>query len=211
MTNQPYTGRGRVGGWSRQPIRPICWVEVVPDYRQGRTTPEIAGKIGISEETVRRALIFWNEPRRPRGAGAVPPERNPGWRGGRSYKENKYWAAKIATYCLGRALCRGEIVHHIDGNTWNNEPENLIVFPSNVPHLQTHWQLSRLPQPVPQAVAIQIALGNGGTALQRPAALSGWKLDTVPPVRLDGKKLRMLDPPGFQWGHRTTQRLAPRQ
>lgn len=39
---------------------------------------------------------------------------------------------------LGRPLERGEVVHHIDRNKRNNEPENLMVFPSQAHHAAWH-------------------------------------------------------------------------
>lgn len=38
---------------------------------------------------------------------------------------------------LGRRLLPGEVVHHIDGDTANNAPENLELFASNGEHLRT--------------------------------------------------------------------------
>lgn len=45
---------------------------------------------------------------------------------------------------LGRPLQQGEIIHHIDGNKLNNNPENLVLFPDEKTHRQTHNQLERL-------------------------------------------------------------------
>jgi hypothetical protein len=41
----------------------------------------------------------------------------------------------------GRAAAEaqgGEIVHHVDGNTFNNAPGNLVVFRSNAQHMSFH-------------------------------------------------------------------------
>lgn len=37
---------------------------------------------------------------------------------------------------LGRYLLAEEVVDHIDGNTLNNDPKNLRLFPSNAEHLR---------------------------------------------------------------------------
>ena len=42
---------------------------------------------------------------------------------------------------LNRSLLFGEVVHHIDRNRQNNNPENLITFPNNFKHLNYHQRL----------------------------------------------------------------------
>lgn len=44
----------------------------------------------------------------------------------------------VAERMLGRPLRPGEVVHHIDGNKRNNDPENLMVFPSQKEHAAWH-------------------------------------------------------------------------
>jgi hypothetical protein len=39
---------------------------------------------------------------------------------------------------LGRGLLPGEIVHHLDGNILNNDPNNLEVLSSQREHMQRH-------------------------------------------------------------------------
>lgn len=52
----------------------------------------------------------------------------------------------IAEMVLGRALSQGEVVHHEDANKMNNDPENLIVFPSQAVHAR-HHKLKHLGRP----------------------------------------------------------------
>ena len=41
---------------------------------------------------------------------------------------------------LGRKLKPGEVVHHIDGDKQNNEPENIMVFKNQIEHAKYHKQ-----------------------------------------------------------------------
>lgn len=49
----------------------------------------------------------------------------------------------VAEQMLGRPLRKGEVVHHVDGNKRNNDPDNLIVFPSQREHAKHHVLLQR--------------------------------------------------------------------
>lgn len=44
----------------------------------------------------------------------------------------------VAETMLGRKLKRGEVVHHIDRDKSNNNPENLMVFSSQLEHAKWH-------------------------------------------------------------------------
>lgn len=48
---------------------------------------------------------------------------------------------KIAEELLGRSLLPGEIVHHIDGDSTNNSPDNLLVLSSQGYHAHAEWIL----------------------------------------------------------------------
>lgn len=44
----------------------------------------------------------------------------------------------VAEQILGRPLKPGEVVHHIDRNKRNNNPDNLMVFASQADHVKWH-------------------------------------------------------------------------
>jgi len=83
-------------------------------------------------------------------------EGNPSFTGGRILMNNGYFNilsplhpnADVRGYVLehrlvmeekiGRILDRKEIVHHIDGNPWNNSPSNLQLCKNQAEHLAIH-------------------------------------------------------------------------
>ncbi len=50
---------------------------------------------------------------------------------------------KVASKMLGRDLKPGEVVHHLDFNIRNANPDNLMIFPSNSAHTKYHNALRR--------------------------------------------------------------------
>ena len=44
----------------------------------------------------------------------------------------------VAEQKLGRPLEKGEVVHHIDGDKFNNHPDNIEILPSQSEHLKRH-------------------------------------------------------------------------
>lgn len=59
---------------------------------------------------------------------------------GKTYKKKngRHEHRTAAEKKIGRKLKKGEVVHHIDGNKRNNEPDNLIIFKNQAQHVKWH-------------------------------------------------------------------------
>jgi len=78
----------------------------------------------------------------------ITGSKNPMWRGGIRKKiiykatringKNVYRHRQIMEIKIGRKLSQVEVVHHIDGNSLNNLPENLMLFKNNSEHIKFH-------------------------------------------------------------------------
>src|SRR5882672_1438392 len=51
---------------------------------------------------------------------------------------SKFEHTWIVEKVLGKSLPKKAIIHHIDGDTLNNNPSNLIVFPNQAYHVEFH-------------------------------------------------------------------------
>ena len=84
-------------------------------------------------------------------------EHNNNWKGGKTLSSHGYVLIKVptghplrqahgyayehsvvASQQLSRALSKGELVHHLNGDKADNRPENLMVLPSNAHHFLNH-------------------------------------------------------------------------
>lgn len=59
---------------------------------------------------------------------------------GRTYTKllGRHEHRQIVETLLGRPLKPGEVVHHLDGDKRNNDPDNLVVLPSQAAHCKAH-------------------------------------------------------------------------
>lgn len=103
-----------------------------------------------SQKIVNKAMLRAGATLRSRGA---PLDRNGFWKGGRVIDKDGYVLVKAPNHphstksgyvrehrlvmekTLGRYMLPQEVVHHRDGNTQNNDPENLELFATNSDHL----------------------------------------------------------------------------
>src|SRR3990167_5794962 len=140
---------------------------VVQRYLSGEGTNEIGKSLNIDGEVVRRRLKKWNIPRR---VGKAIGPKNPQWKGNRSapmhyFRKQSY---EVAAICLGQPVPKGYVIHHLDENAKNNNPENLILFPSQSLHAKFHQKVLNLRLEVDSKESNQLMLEIGGVQLPKP-------------------------------------------
>lgn len=77
---------------------------------------------GIMESRIKRGNLL-----RGRGEGKTYTKRL-----------GKHEHRLVAEEKLGRPLRKGEVVHHIDGDYKNNDPNNLMILPSQRENVKLH-------------------------------------------------------------------------
>lgn len=128
---------------------------------------EVARILGVSRCWVGRTCKRLGL--RTRRTGPDSGDTHPGWRGGtRIVKGYRYLYAPadpmatkqgyvaehrlVVARAIGRALRGREVVHHIDGDSLNNELANLELFATNADHLR-HELTGRVPRWSPEGKA----------------------------------------------------------
>jgi len=180
----------RVGRSKRNPVHKLPMQEIASRYLAGESTVELAkaysGQLKGSpkpEEVIRRRLRSMRVVRRKGGLGDTRGHKNYQWKGRGGYKTMHYYrrlSYEVAAICLGRPLLPGAVVNHFDEDPYNNNPENLCVFPTQKEHSLYHQSLLRRQRAGETVDTIQVALENGGQLLQRPVSLIGVQLHISP-------------------------------
>lgn len=134
--------------------------QIVADYLASplNSILVLSRKYNCHPNRIRRLLHLRGVPRRS-NAEIIPHKTGPlasRWKGGMTRGGNRIFvycpshpladsrgyvrrSVLAAEKSLGRQLCEGEIVHHINGNTLDDRPENLKVFENTSAHLRVHW------------------------------------------------------------------------
>ncbi len=133
-------------------------------YEQGLSTRLVAQEVGRNQSYVvyrLRKMGILRSRSEAYKADFVRRGHGTRWRGGRYQtgrkRESKYWAVHepggpyrlehviIAESALGRKLRKGEVVHHVNGDTLDNRSGNLLIC-SNSYHMWLHGRMSQLYQ-----------------------------------------------------------------
>jgi len=113
--------------------------------RQHFSLRKIAKMCKVNFKTIDFWVKKFNFIKHPVGSKGMKREKCHRWKGGKTivngyiviYENGHKYIPEhriIAEKCLGRKLLQKEVIHHIDGNRTNNNPQNLYLFPSNNEH-----------------------------------------------------------------------------
>jgi len=141
--------------------------ELAERYQAGETCGDIARSLNLPSERIRRRLTKHGVKIRSAAESVPRGKKNRFYKDGRGseYQDNKYQSKKVAAAYLGRPLPVGWVVHHMDEDPQNLDPENLYLFPSIACHSAYHVQLLGFQQKEIEVDASQLVLENGGRAL----------------------------------------------
>lgn len=119
--------------------RNFCCVDCVNKHRTKKLNPE-----GYQRNWNAEKLSNYNRKYNPSKMNAEIREKirgkHLGKGEGKTYEKTygRHTHRIIAEQKIGRPLKLGEVVHHIDGNIRNNDPDNLMVFRSQKEHVKWH-------------------------------------------------------------------------
>lgn len=129
---------GRGGNEARRIHVDDQWV--IRQFENGHTAAEIANDLGCSLHPIKKAMRRLGLRRAAKARpGMRAGKNNPAWKGGERSRNDGYvlvWTQEgerlkhrvVMEAVMGRRLEDNEIVHHIDGDKSNNNPDNLVVM-----------------------------------------------------------------------------------
>jgi hypothetical protein len=150
-------------------IRDMDVEQLISDYQNGMLVREILDKYHTTYKTLYDRLEKAGIPRRPRPSMTGPKNgQYKHGKGSRNRERTPELTKQVAALCLGHIVPRGWIIHHLDENPSNNNPENLVIFRSGRGHARFHQQQLRLQREGAPIDAIQLVLENDGFPLPLP-------------------------------------------
>jgi len=108
--------------------------EIRQIYLEGMTAQQISDILDCYKQRILCSLNRTKTKRRRGWKRASGPQSGNWKRGYRKSEEPRIMAAQK----IGRELLPEEVVHHIDGNSENNNPENLEIYSNNGKHIKGH-------------------------------------------------------------------------
>lgn len=130
-------------------------------YESGMTQAEIAAELNVTQRIVFNFMRRNGIKARIAAKRCQDGEKNSYWHGGRTQDEFGYVmiqckehprASKCGGYVpehilvaeskIGRHLTTDEVVHHINGRKWDNDPDNLCVMTKSQ-HSKLHWLIRK--------------------------------------------------------------------
>lgn len=146
--------------------------ELAKRYRAGETCGEIARDIGIPSERVRRRLKAHGVKIRSAAESVPRGKKNVFYKNGKGEEEPLHYyrrqSYEVTAICLGQPVPQGWVIHHVDENPRNNQPENLMLFQSAQAHSRHHVLLLRLQRAGRQVDKTHAALESGAQMLPLP-------------------------------------------
>ena len=146
--------------------------EVAARYQAGESCSQLGLCYGVPGERIRRRLEKHGTERRPSRIAVPSGKDNYQYKDGKGYDRVVHYfrrqSYEVAAICLGYPVPQGYVIHHLDENKENNDPANLILFPSQKIHALFHQKVIRLQRAGQPVDAILIALEMHGQRLPPP-------------------------------------------